>query len=268
MIDALLRLGLGIAISILAVAVLLPVTVVIARVFRWAIGGRIADRLCQIVGDGEWNRLLADKVETAIIGGLIGGIVFTSLSPAVAPAMYDLHVRSGIVDQPEPSVTVHQLNASDRSVSEEFGVDPGGNYSVYVVELSNENQRTLQNYNLNVRFPGCVAATAVGATNLDSAAVTNESQRVQVGEFANRSANATCYGAVGITEFAPGNSALVTFVVSDAHDPSQRRVYPRPEQPRTVYLADSFSWEYSGRSYYEATQLAARDVQTHRDSDR
>lgn len=263
MIDALLRLGLGIAISILAATILLPVTIVIARVLRWAISGRIADRLCVVVGDDKWNQLLADKVETAIIGGLIGGIVFTSLSPAVAPAMYDLHVQSGIVDQPEPSVSVHRIDASDRSISEEFGVDPDGNYSVYVVELSNENQRTLQNYNLNVRFPGCVAATTVGAANLDSAAITNESQRVQVGEYANRSANATCYGAIGITEFVPGNSALVTFVVADTYDPSQRRVYPPPDQPNQVYVADSYSWEYNGRSYYEATQLDARSVQVH-----
>jgi len=119
---------------------------------------------------------VGERVEMAIIGGLIGGIVFVGLTPAIAPAMYDFHVQSGAVDRPEPAVSVHEIRGvSDEQVAAEFDVPHEGNYSLYVLEPANVNQRSLRDYKFNVRFRGCVETTAMGATNFGTAVMTNRS---------------------------------------------------------------------------------------------
>ena len=264
MIDSLLRILIGVVVSIVAAAVLLPLTVLIAKLLRQAIGGETARSLCRHAGVSGWNLELADKVETAIIGGLIGGVVFASLSPAIGPAMYDFHVQSGIVDQPEPAVSVHEISGvSDEAIAENFDVHEEENYSLYVVELRNDDNRVLSNYNLNVRFPGCVEKTSLGATTFGTAVISNETKRIQVGEFSNRSANATCYGAIQIDEFSTSSSGLVTFVVDHTPDENHTQLYPNPDEPGDVYLSSSYTWEYNSRSYYEPAELVTYETKDH-----
>jgi hypothetical protein len=207
---------------------------------------------------------VSERVEVAIIGGLIGGVVFAALSPAVAPAMYDFHVQSGIAERPEPSVSVNEVRGvGDGRVAEGFDVAADDDYSLYVVELTNENQRTLRDYNFNVRFPGCVETTEIGATNFGTALVTNESDRVHLGEFSNRSANATCYGAVEVDEFPPGHSVMVTYVVDETPDGEQERLYPEPGPDADVLTTSSYGWTYNGRSYHAPAELTPTPVERH-----
>lgn len=262
MIDSLLRILIGVVVSVVAAAVLLPLTVVIAKLLRQAVGGRTVRSLCRRAGASDWNLELADKVETAIIGGLIGGVVFASLSPAIAPAMYDFHVQSGIVDSPSPTVEVHQLEVPDRELRDRYNLS-SGNYSAYQLDLSNPDQRTLRNFELNARFPGCVERSSLGATNFGTAIVSNETREIRIGEYANRSANATCYGAVGVEEFPPGKAARVTFVVDENASANRTRLYEAP-RPGSVLLADSFSWEYHGRSYSDPAAVRQQSVDGNR----
>lgn len=262
MIEPLLRLVLGVGISVLAVLVALPVTLALARAFRRTLGGSTVRRLCDRIGGDGWTFELADKVETAIIGGLIGGVVFASLSPAIGPVMYDFHVQSGIVDRPAPDVEVHQLEVPDRELQERYNLSVG-NYTAYELELANPDQRTLRNFDLNARFPGCVERSALGVTNFGTAVVSNETQEVRVGEYTNRSANATCYGAVSVDEFAPGKAAHVTFVVDENASVNRTRLYDAPES-ESVLLADSFSWEYNGRSYSDPADVTHESVVANR----
>lgn len=258
MIEALLQLLLGVGISVLAVLFALPVTLALGRAFRRTLGGSTVRRVCDQLGGDGWTFELADKVETAIIGGLIGGVVFASLSPAIAPAMYDFHVQSGIVDSPTPAVEVNQLEVPDRELQARYNLS-AGNYSVYRVELSNPDQRTLRNFELNARFPGCVERSSLGATNFGTAVVSNETREIRIGEYANRSANATCYGAVGAEEFPPGKAARVTFVVDENASANRTQLYEAPESG-SVLLADSFSWTYNGRSYSDPAAVSRQSV--------
>ncbi|RXK49357.1 hypothetical protein [Halorientalis pallida] len=258
MIEALLQLLLGVGISVLAVLFALPVTLALGRAFRRTLGGSTVRRVCDQLGGDGWTFELADKVETAIIGGLIGGVVFASLSPAIAPAMYDFHVQSGIVDSPTPAVEVNQLEVPDRELQARYNLS-AGNYSVYRVELSNPDQRTLRNFELNARFPGCVERSSLGATNFGTAVVSNETREFRIGEYANRSANATCYGAVGAEEFPPGKAARVTFVVDENASANRTQLYEAPESG-SVLLADSFSWTYNGRSYSDPAAVSRQSV--------
>lgn len=258
------RIVLAVGISIVAALLLLPVALVIAAVLHRVIRGRVVDRLGRLLSLDSISGQVSDRVEMAIIGGLIGGIVFAALIPAVSPVMYDFHVRSGVVDRPEPAVSVHEIEGvNDTRIADGFDVAPERNYSLYVVELHNDDQRMLQDYNFNVRFPGCVEASAVGATNFGTAVVTNESDRVHLGEFADRSTNATCYGAVRVEEFTPGNSVLVTFVVDRSPDPGQQHLYAPPEPGEGVITTRSYAWEYNGRSYYRPAEPTPTDVTSH-----
>jgi hypothetical protein len=258
MIEALLRLLLGVGISVLAVLVALPLTLALGRAFRRTLGGSTVRRVCDRLGGDGWTLELADKLETAIIGGLIGGVVFASLSPAIGPAMYDFHVQSGIVDSPTPAVEVYQLEIPDQELQKRYNLS-AGNYSAYELELANPDQRTLRNFDLNVRFPGCVERSALGATNFGTAVVSNQTEEVRVGEYTNRSANATCYGAVAVDEFSPGKAARVTFVVDENASANRTRLYEAPGSG-SVLLADSFSWEYNGRSYSDPAAVNRQSV--------
>ncbi|WP_335999186.1 hypothetical protein [Halorientalis halophila] len=269
MFEAILRLALGVGISVLAVLVALPLTVALARAFRRTLGGGAVTRVCEQFGSDGFPFELADKVETAIIGGLIGGVVFASLSPAVTPAMYDLHVQSGIVEDPQPTVDVERLNeVSDAELEERFNVSSEGNYSVYQLSVHNPEQRTLHDFDLNVRFPGCVQDSDLGTTNFGTAVVSNETDEVRIGEFANRSANATCYGALSIEEFTPDKAASVTFVVDEDGDTNRTRLYEAPADDDSVLLTDSYSWEYNGRSYADETELTRQSVAGNRTKQR
>jgi hypothetical protein len=100
-------------------------------------------------------------------------------------------------------------------------------------------------------------------TNFGTAVVSNETQEVRVGEYTNRSANATCYGAVSVDEFAPGKAAHVTFVVDENASVNRTRLYDAPES-ESVLLADSFSWEYNGRSYSDPADVTHESVVANR----
>lgn len=251
----------AVGISIVAALLLLPVAFLIAAIFHRILSGTVAGWLASLLSLEDFSGHVSDRVEMAIIGGLIGGVVFVALTPAIAPAMYDFHVRSGVVDQPEPAVTVHELDGvPDDHIADDFDVAPDKNYSLYVVEIQNDDQRLLTDYNFNVRFPGCVETSAMGATNFGTAVVTNESDQVHLGEFSNRSTNATCYGAVQVEEFPPGNSVLVSFVVDESPAGDQRRLYPPPEGSADVLTTDSYGWQYNGRSYYVPAELTPTAV--------
>jgi hypothetical protein len=104
-VDSIVRVLLAVGTSIVAVLLLLPVALqrIVGTRPVAALGSALAiERL-----DGD----VGEQVEMAIIGGLIGGIVFVGLTPAIAPAMYDFHVQSGAVDRPEPAVSVHETRA-------------------------------------------------------------------------------------------------------------------------------------------------------------
>lgn len=261
MIDALLRVVLGIGVSVVAAAVLLPLTVLIAEGFRRGVSRTGDHRIARALGAGRFSGELADKVETAIIGGLIGCVVFASLNPAIGPAMYDLQVQSGVVGTPHPSVDVHRVDGvSQQALADTFDVPPEDDYSLYVVELSNADKRTMQDFNFNARFPGCVEASKLGATNLGTAAVTNRTEKVQVGEFANRSANATCYGAVQIDKFTPDNTAVLTFLVDRTPEHGQEHLYDPPSDNRSVETISSYSWDYHGRTYHGPATLEQRRI--------
>jgi hypothetical protein len=264
LLDSLVKIGLAVGISIVAALVLLPIALLIAAVLHRIIRGRLMDRFGRLLALDSISGEVSDRVEMAIIGGLIGGIAFAALAPAIAPVMYDFHVETGVAEQPEPAVAVHELDGvSDERIAEGFDVEPGQNYSLYVVEIENDDQRRLKDYNFNVRFPGCVETSTMGATNFGTAVVTNESDRVHLGEFTNRSANATCYGAVQVEEFPPGNAVLVTFVVDHSPDESQQQLYPAPEASEEVLTTSSYTWAYNGRSYYEPAELTPTQVERH-----
>jgi hypothetical protein len=234
------------------------VTLALGRAFRRTLGGSTVRLVCDRLGGDGWTFELADKVETAIIGGLTGGVVFASLSPAIGLAMYDFHVESGVVDSPTPDVEVHQLEVPDSELRDRYNLS-AGNYSVYQLELANPDQRTLQNFDLNARFPGCVERSTPSATNFGTAVVSNETQEVRVGEYTNRSASATCYGAVSVEGVPPGKAARATFVVAENASATRSRLYDAPE-PGSVLLADSFSWEYNGRSYSDPAAVSRQSV--------
>ena len=257
------RVLLAVGTSIVAVLLLLPVALLIAAIIHRIVGGGPVGWVGSLLSLDTLSGDVGERVEMAIIGGLIGGIVFVGLTPAIAPTMYDFHVQSGVVDRPEPAVSVHEIRGvDDTRIAEGFHVPADGNYSLYVVELTNDDQRTLRDYNFNVRFPGCVETTAMGATNFGAAVVSNESDRVHLGEFANRSANATCYGAVEVDEFPPGNALLATVVVDESAESDQRRLYPAPDGDG-VLTTSSYTWEYNSRSYHEPAELTGVDVTVH-----
>ncbi|WP_254271110.1 hypothetical protein [Haloarcula marina] len=203
---------------------------------------------------------LAKPVRMAIISGVVGGIAFAAMGPAFAPFIYDTQVATGIVSEPTPEVGVYQVGDPPEEDLERASLPVNDTYSRYILNISHSGARSIDSYSLNIRFNGCVDSASLGISNFDTAVMSSQSESVQVGEFAKRPANTTCYGAIQIDDFLPSHSAIVVFTVDHTPEPPSQDLYPNPERTGTVLITDSYSWEYSGRLYYNKANLQIHEM--------
>jgi hypothetical protein len=255
LIDQIIRISLALGLSLLSAIVL----GVLTRVVFW-VASRVWDtaaaRVSKIPEKSEYSK----EIRTAIIGGIVGGVAFAAMTPVVTPFIFNTQVETGIVDEPEPDLWVQKLENPGNVTVSSFGGDPADGHDLYILNITNDDNRPLQNYNMNIRFRGCVETATLGITNQGAAVMSNESQTIQVGEFPNRPANSTCYGAIQFDDLVPQNSALVTFVVDPDPEKNPRGLYPRPTLPKTVLVTDSYTWDYSGRTYANGPKLQVHPV--------
>ncbi len=177
---------------------------------------------------------LTESVRKAIIGGVVGGVAFAAMGPAFAPVIYDAQVESGIVSEPAPEIVVTQVGDPPAKDLEQAGLPINDTYSRYILNISHSGARAVTDYNLNIRFNGCVDSASIGLTNSDAAVMSSQSESVQVGEFVHQPANKTCYGALRINDFLPSNSALVVFTVDHTPEQASQAIYPKPEKDGTA----------------------------------
>ncbi|MBO4248390.1 hypothetical protein IL252_11250 [Halomicrobium sp. IBSBa] len=222
----------------------------------------IARTASTLFADVERKTLLAKSIRTAIIGGIVGGVAFAALGPAITPGIYDAQVESGLVQQPTPEIGVYDVGEPPASALHQAGLPENDSYSRYMLNMSLSGRRSIENYNLNIRFDGCVETASLGITNFDSAVLTNQSDRVQVGEFRNRPANSTCYGAVQIDDFTPSNEAIFVFIVDHTPESPPQNMYPEPQQSGSVLMTDSYSWTFNGRQYHNRAELQIHQMNT------
>ena len=195
------------------------------------------------------------ELRTAVLGGIVGGVAFAAVNPVVAPAIIDTQVRTGIVDEPEPEIWIQEIENPGNTTLQSYGYNTSDDYSLYLVNISNDDNRPLYNYNVNLRFPGCVESGQIGLTNRGAAVITHDSESIQVGEFPNRPSNTTCYGAVEADQFDPGNAVIVTYIVDSTPEENFSNLYPRPTLSDTVLVTDSYTWNYNGRTYANQPKL-------------
>lgn len=232
--DAILSIGLGLFLVLLA----LP----LAYLF-----GTIVYQILSLF-DKQTRLDLPTEIETAIIGGIIGGLAFASIAPLVGPYVYDAQVATGTVEEPRPYLDIEYYN-SQSVVQNAFHTSYEEDYSVYTLEVRNRHRKAIDDYSISIHFSGCLENSTVGVTTIGSALISKGSERIQFdGPIQNESVT-KCYEDIYISELPPNTGATLAFLVDQSPEEQRLLRTYKISNKYAVGIKTKFNWQYQGRTY-------------------
>lgn len=201
-------------------------------------------------------------LKISIIGGIIGGVVFASMSPLVTPVIYDAHVESGLVDRPTIAYKSSHWGAErGRDVFEGPRIDWEEDFFVYRIEIINLGEKPIDDLGGWVELPGCIVNSTITTRDLHgglrpSAYITD---RHISGVRDDTRIHPCSTSSFATGKFESGQKLTVTFVV----DSKPGEDFSSSLSRYQVHLTNNYHWTYNGREYRES-DVVRLDVRSSR----
>lgn len=201
---------------------------------------------------------VSDLLKSAVIGGIIGGIVFASMSPIIIPKVSDAQVRSGIIDQPAPLLIAHGHDhdryfqpgpLGEEAVS---GASVSGNQLKsdeirYFFSIRNKNEVPISDLRIRIQFAGCIEDSGLAMTAFMNPTV----DVIFLSEFVDQNNSENwCAEELYIDELPAQTQTQVYFVIDT--DPEEQTLYSHREELRNgdvVISACEYNFDFNGQQY-------------------
>lgn len=167
------------------------------------------------------------------IGSILGGLIFTTISPFIVPHIHDFQVYE--LGAENPDLGVHVEYAENVSVNT-FQVPKNEDYDRYTIIIQNPSKKILSSVTIGLAFPGVIEAQEVGTYQAPDAISYSENAHL----VANVDGENVSYytNAIKVDELPPLKEISVTFIIDLT-----------PEQPPLPGY-----WETAGLSEYNASR--------------
>lgn len=142
------------------------------------------------------------------VGSIIGGLLFTFISPFVVPGIHDFQVNS--LDAQNPTVGVDVEYAENVSGTS-FSVPSNETYDRYVIRIQNPSKKRVSSVLIGIAFPGVIEEQQIGAYQTpDEVSYSKNAELVATDAQANLS---YATNAIKVEQLPPLKSVSVTFLI-------------------------------------------------------
>ncbi|WP_430504274.1 hypothetical protein [Haloparvum sp. PAK95] len=210
---------------------------------------RFLEVLYNIYEETNWPK----ELTLIILGSILGGLIFTAISPIVVPVIHDAQVNHFGVQNPTLGVEVEYAEDVESST---FNVSDQESYDRYRVIIRNPSSRRLTTVTIGLAFLGGIEAQEVGHYQVTDASSYSANARLAVQNHVENTTHIT--NAIRISHLPPGKVVTATFLIDRS---PEERVLPGYWETSglqnynaskgTVMVSGQFRWNFKGSIYTE-----------------
>lgn len=185
------------------------------------------------------------------IGSILGGIIFTSISPFVVPAIHNVQVNELGAQNPVLGIEVEYANDVSGNTFLENGTEK---YDRYRIVIHNPSDKVLNTITVGVAFPGGIESQDVGHFQVkDGSSYSGNARLAQTREIEN-----TTYvtNAIRISKLPPGKVVSATFLIDESPEEAPILGYWGSSgldnynaSEGSIMVSGQFRWNLKGSTY-------------------
>lgn len=192
------------------------------------------------------------QILIAIVGGIVGGLIFASVSPFIVPEIQDEQVALGAE---KPTLGVEVKYAGD-SPGRSFSIDGNETYDRYQVLVHNPSDKVLRYVTVGLAFPGGIKAHEMGHFQVSDEHSYSHNAELVAAQEVNDTVLVT--NAISIPQLPPGKEVSATFLIDPTWEETPIPGYwdltgldDYNVSRGSIMVSGHYQWEFKGSFYTE-----------------
>lgn len=204
------------------------------------------------------------KKETILVifSAIIGGVVFSAVSPFIVPTIHDIQVYHLGVEKPSIGIEVEYAENIDGS---RFSVPANESYDRYTVTVQNPSRKRVSTLTIGLVFPGVIEAQGVGLTQPEDGISYSRNAWLVATDSSDNFSYAS--NALKVDELPPLKEVSATFLIDRTPEKAPIPGYwetsglTRYNASRgTMMVSGQYRWQFKGSYYTELRQYTLLNV--------
>jgi hypothetical protein len=112
----------------------------------------------------DLSELLDDTLRAGIVGGIVSGVIFLSVSPALVPFVQENQIRFGVIEGSDVQISLSRYEDADHSrsfpgnisFSEGFYDIESTSVAYYGIRIENTGNRRVENVQIKIKLEYCI----------------------------------------------------------------------------------------------------------------
>lgn len=198
------------------------------------------------------------KKETVLVifSAIVGGLIFSAVSPFIVPFIHDIQVEEFGVQKPTVGIEVEYTEGVD---GERFTVPTNESYDKYTITIQNPTQKQVRFPIVGFVFPGVIEAQRVGQSQLsDGISYSKNAQLVARDSADNFSYSSN---AIKSDKLPPLKEISATFLVDRTPEEIPIPGYWKTKgltnyrgSKGTLMITGQYQWQFKGSIYSETKE--------------
>lgn len=195
----------------------------------------------------NWKR----ETLLVIFGAILGGLVFTAVSPFVVPTIHDIQVHQFGVQKPTLGVEVDYASGVS---GERFSVSDNETYDRYTVTIQNPSDKRVSTLTVGTVFPGVIEAQRVEPATT-GISYSNNVELVATDSPENFS---LASNGIRVSEIPPLKEVSATFLIDTTPEKglapgywNTRGLDEYNASRGSIMISGQYRWQFKGSTYTE-----------------
>lgn len=202
------------------------------------------------------------EIILVIFSAIVGGVIFSAVSPFIVPTIHDFQVNHFGVQKPTVGIEVEYAEDVDGS---RFSVPANETYDRYRVTVQNPSRKKVSILTVGLVFPGTIEAQEMGYTQpVNEVSYSRNGHLVATDPPDNFS---YVSNALKIQELPPLKEVSVTFLVDRTPEKAPMPGYWKTEglseyngSRGTVMVSSQYQWQFKSSVYSEIREYTLVDA--------
>lgn len=193
-----------------------------------------------------------DLLAAVVVGGIVGGIAFSLVSPVLMPGINNAQVEHGFVNEPNLKVNLQYTEEYPDNASEYlFGKEWRSDYVVQTISFENENERLISSLNVLLVFPGCIETRRPEPLSGSDVAVVNSQVKFEHSRERIRT-QSVCSDKIHIENLPKGKVIEFQYLLDTDPEAGKQpagTISYWTLSNNQVRVSSHYVWSFNGREY-------------------
>ena len=195
----------------------------------------------------NWKR----ETLLVIFSAILGGLVFTAISPFIVPTIHDIQVYEFGVQKPTVGVEVDYASGVS---GERFSISDNETYDRYTINIQNPSDKRVSALTVGAMFPGVIEAQRVGP----AATGISYSNNVELVATSSPENFSWASNGIRVSEVPPLKQVSITFLIDTTPEKApvpgywkQRGFETYNASQGSIMVSGQYRWQFKGSTYTE-----------------